>query len=283
MIGTMLLRRLLLPASALALLLTSASAFSQTPMDDPLDARDARRVDRMEKVVRELRSIVFQARDTGKPVVVMPAETDYQIQELSRRVGDLEQTLTRLNGSLDLATHDLDQARRDNEALRGQLQAQADRLTAIEQRDAAATAPPQDPAAPVVAPPGPTAAESFSRARQMMLDGDYDNAQGAFQDYVTRFPDSPKTPEARYWLGKTLTARGANSEAAASYIGAIRGFPQTGWAPDAMVELSRALIALKKPTEACQTLAALPKRYPKASASVTTRAAAARAQAKCAA
>ena len=67
--------RPLLSGLALAVLVTAGPAWSQTPMDDPLDARDAKRVERMEKVVRELRSIVFQLRDTGKPVVVPPRGT----------------------------------------------------------------------------------------------------------------------------------------------------------------------------------------------------------------
>ena len=52
--------------------------------------------------------------------------------------------------------------------------------------------------------------------------------------------------------------------------------------PDAVVELSRALIQLKKPADACQTLGELARRYPKAPAAVQSRAAAARTQAKCA-
>jgi hypothetical protein len=41
-------------------------AFAQTPiLDDPLDDRSKRRLDNMEKVMRELRAIVFQGRDTG--------------------------------------------------------------------------------------------------------------------------------------------------------------------------------------------------------------------------
>ena len=49
------------------------------------------------------------------------------------------------------------------------------------------------------------------------------------------------------------------------------------------MELSRSLIQIKKPEDACQTLAELGRRYPKASPAVMSRAAAARAQAKCAA
>ena len=46
-------------------------------------------------------------------------------------------------------------------------------------------------------------------------------------------------------------------------------------------QLHRELIALKKPTEACQMLAEFDRRYPKAVASVKSRAATARNQAKC--
>ncbi len=275
--------RLGLMAAAAGLVLVAASmAFSQTTMDDPLDARDAKRVDRMEKVVRELRDIVFKAQKTGAPVVVQPADTDARMADLGVRIGDLEQSLKRMNGSLEAITHDLDVAKRENAALQGQVKILADRQTAAEQKAteaAAAQAVPEPP--PTPSDPRAAAGEAFTKARQLMLSGDYDQAETAFSDYVTAYPDTPKTPEARYWWGKTLSVRGAHANAASAYIGAIRGWPQTAWAPDAVVELSRSLIALKKPSDACQTLTELGKRYPKAPPAVMTRAAAARLQAKC--
>lgn len=278
MVRSMSLRRFRLPAAALAVLLIAAPAAAQVPMDDPLDARDARRVDRMERVVRELRSIIFQMQKTGAPVVVQPADTDARMADLSNRIADLEQSLTRVNGSLEAATYELDQAKRANVALQDQVKALSDRLTAAEQ-----AAPAVEPVADA-APAAPTAspAEAFTQARQLMLSGDYDAAESAFSAYVTNYPDAPRTPEARYWWGKTLSVRGAHPQAATAYIGAIRGWPQTGWAPDAVVELARSLVALKKPTDACQTLAELGRRYPKAPAAVNSRAAATRTQAKCA-
>lgn len=284
MIETMSLRRLAPPALALLLVASAAPALAQTPMD-PLDARDARRLDKMEQVLRELRSIVFQGRDSGKPVVVQPAETDYQLQELTRRLSDLEQSFTRMNGQLETANHDLALAKRDVEALKAQNASLEDRLKTVEQAQAAAAPPPPPPGADLSgAGPAPAAAspaEAFAGARQLMLDGDVSGAEAGFQDYVARYGDGPRGPEARYWLGKTQMARSGYAEAAGSFIGAIRGWPQTSWAPDAVLELSRALIQLRKPADACQTLAELARRYPKASASVKSRAAAARTQAKC--
>lgn len=276
------LPRLRVAASAVALVLAAGPAFSQTPMPDPLDARDAKRVERMEKVVRELRSIVFQLRDTGKPVVVQPADTDARIQELSNRVADLEQSLTRINGAIDSLNQDLDQTKRANQQLQAQVKDLSDRLAVAEQA-AQAGAPAPGAAAAAAGAPKASAGEAFTQARELMLAGDYDAAEGAFAAYVQAYPDSPRAPEASYWWGKTLSVKGSHAQAVQAYIGAIRGWPKTSWAPDAVGELARSLVALKKPQDACAALAELGKRYPKAPAAVTARAEATAKQAKCAA
>lgn len=272
-------------AAALGLALCAGAVAAQTPIDESLSKRDARRLDNMEKVVDELRAIVFRGRDTRQPVVVEPADTDARLSELAGRLGDLEQSLTRVNGSLETTAHQLDEARRDNAALQSQVKALTDKVGALEQRLAAPAPGPLGPApaadAAGAGPPQASPADAFAQARQLMLAGSYDAAEAAFRDYVQTYPDEPRTPEARYWWGKTLQVRGAHAEAATAFIGAIRGWPKTAWAPDALVELGRELAVLKKTTDACETLAELPRRYPKASAPVKARAAAVRGQAKC--
>jgi tol-pal system protein YbgF len=271
-------------AVLLAVTVTFA-AQAQTPMPDPLDDRSVRRLEKMEKVVRELRAIVFQGRDTGKPVVVQDAESGEMLAALTERVSDLEQSLTRNNANGENLTFELDRTRKALEASEASNKALGDRLATVEQRlaalETAATATPTpEEAAAAEEPADPDAV--FAQGRRLMSEGDYAGAETAFDRYVEAFGDTPKAPEARYWLGKTLTARGANADAASAYIGAIRGWPKTGWAPDAVVELARALIAQKLPTDACQALAELPRRYPGAPPAVNTRAQAARTQAKCA-
>jgi len=265
--------------------IAGAQALAQTPLDDPLDDRSAKRLDRMEKVVRELRAIVFQGRETGQPVVVQPADTESQINALSDKVNDLEQTLARLNGQLEVVRHDLDQSRQDVLASHGDNAALKDRLAALEQRLAAATAPPPAPEAPAAdiaarAPPADPAA-AFAAARHALQDGDYATAEAGFRDFIDHNGDSPRAPQARYYLAKALIARHAWSDAATSDIDAIRGWPQTPWAPDAILDLSRSLAAIKKPADACQTLDELAHRYPKASSEVKAGAAQVRAQAQC--
>jgi tol-pal system protein YbgF len=278
-------RAIAFATAALGVVLVAAPVAAQTPIDPSISKRDAYRLDQMERAVKELRAIVFKGRDTGKPVVVEPADNDARLTEFATRLGDLEQSLTRINGALESSAHDLDQAKRDNAALRDQLKALTDRLAGMEQKQAEAAAPPP-PAAAAAAPAAPAAPQgdptaAFAQARQLMMSGAYDSAETAFRDFVQAYPDAPNAPEARYWWGKTLSVKGAHAEAATAYLGAIRNWPRTSWAPDATVELARELVADKRPEPACQILAELPKRYPKAPPAVKSRATAAAAQAKC--
>jgi tol-pal system protein YbgF len=274
--------------AVLAALVVAGGAAAQTAIDDNLDEHSAKRVDNLEKVVRELRAIVFQGRETGQPVVIQPAETQGQISALSDRVNDLDHSLTSMNGQLEVMRHDLDQARSENGDLRAQnaaLKAQVDDLA---QKVAAANAPPPPPPmaaapgpAPAAAPPTDDAAAAFAAARSLWQSGDMAGAEGAFRDYSERYSGSARDAEAHYYLGKTLLARQAWPDAATADIGAIRGWPQTHWAPDAVVDLAKALVAMGKTQDACGALGELARRYPKAPLTVTRDARALRAQAAC--
>ncbi len=278
--------------SVLALVIAIATpVLAQTPLD-PLDDHSAKRLDRMEQVMRELRAIVFQGRETGKPVVVEPADTDSQLAALNSKVSDLEQTLTRINGQLEVSAHALDQAQHEADALREENGGLKERLTDLEEKvgqltaAAAAAAQPPQPDQPQAGGATPPAladdpAAAFASARQAWAAHDYASAEAGFHDYVGRFGDSARGPEAHYFLGKILLQRQDYPNAAAQEVAAIKLWPQTSWAPDAVLDLSRALIGMQKPTDACQTLGELNRRYPKASAEVRAGAAAARTQAQC--
>lgn len=259
-----------------------AVSHAQTPLpteEDPLSDRSKRRLDKMEKVLREMRSIVFQGRDTGKPVVVQFADTETQLQMMGQRVSDLEQSLTRLNGQNETLRYDLDQARRALETSQTQVDALTQRLQPLEAAAAADAEAVQMEAARAAQDPD----EAFAEAAGLLNGGDFDGAEAALADFVMRNSGHAKAAEANYMLGKAYGVRNAHAEAAAAFIEAIRGYPKTNWAPDAMAELGRELTALNRAEDACATLATLAAKYPKAPAAVTKKAAAARTKAKCAA
>ena len=264
-------------------------ALAQVPLDTPLDEHSAKRVDRLEKAMKELRAIVFQGRETGAPVVVQPAETQGQIAALGDKVGDVNQTLARLNGQLEVIRHDLDQLRQEVADLRASNAVLKDQVASLQRGPQPATPPAlagpgaTGPLAPAAAapPPGQDPSWIFASAKSAFMAGDNATAEAGFRDYVDRYGDGPGGPEARYYLAKTLRARRAWPDAATASIGAIRGWPQTRWAPDAVLDLSKSLVNLGKPADACQTLGELARRYPKASPTVLKAARAVRLKAQC--
>lgn len=269
-----------------AVLLTgvAGAAFAQVSLDEPaLKESDAKRVDRLEKAMRELRAIVFQGRETGAPVVVQPADAEGQLTRLGERLNDIDQTLARLNGELEVVRHDLDQSHKDLEDARVANADLRERLARLEKTVQGLSAPPPPAAAPAVAPsPAPAdPAATFAEARTALEQGDMPTAEAGFRSFLDTSGDGPRGPEARYYLARTLIARKAWADAATADIGAIRGWPHTTWAPAAVLDLSRSLMALGQTPDACQTLGELAQHYPKAPPAVLRDAARLRAQTKC--
>jgi tol-pal system protein YbgF len=290
-----LLQPALMAAAALAFASTAGAAMAQQDYADT----PSRRLDRIEKQLREVREIVLQARATGAPVEIKEAGPDPQIGALTARLDDMDQTLRGLTGQIETLQHDLDVARRNAESAQSTLGALSDRVDKLERAAAAAPGPqpggrpsaggPSDAGGTLgdqtAAPAGPAGPAdpkaAYEAARQLLLDGDYKAASAAFQDYVDRFGDTANARSARYWLGETKYIQEDYASAAQAYLSAIRGWPATSWAPDAVVKLALSLNQLGRTKEACGALAELPKRYPKASATIKTKADAARQKAGC--
>jgi tol-pal system protein YbgF len=310
---TLCARPILRPALGMALALAFGFAGLVSSAQAQTDDATTKRFDRIERQLREVRDIVLQARSTGQPVEIKMAGPDPEMATLRTRIDDLELTLRQTTGQIDSLSQELAKARRDLKALESDNNALQDRMAAAEGQlasaaqaasqvapQAAKTAPevaaPAKAPAPVALPKpqaavkSPTAASSagertaaFQRAKQLLLDGQFPAASTAFQDYVDQYGDTaPNGPEARYWLGETLFIRGSYADAAAAYIGAIRGWPPTVWGAEAVVKLSMSLIELKKTPDACRTLDEFGRRYPAAAPATKARADKARLRAKCA-
>lgn len=302
------LRSILAMALALAFGFAGPVSSARAQSDDGA----AKRFDRIERQLREVRDIVLQARSTGQPVEIKMAGPDPEMATLRTRIDDLELTLRQTTGQIDSLSQELAKTRRDLKALESDNRALQDRMAAAEGQLASAAqaasqaasqaAKPAPEAAsatkapaPVAAPKpqaavkAPTAANAagermaaFQRAKQLLLDGQFPAASAAFQDYVDQYGDTaPNGPEARYWLGETRFIRGAYADAASAYIGAIRGWPPTVWGAEAVVKLSMSLVELNRIPDACRTLDEFGRRYPAAAPATKARADKARLRAKC--
>jgi tol-pal system protein YbgF len=294
----------------------------QLAVPDPADSErlDNKRVEgrlqREEKALRELRQIVLQAKAQGNPVTVKDAGPDPDVQALQQRVNDLEETLRKQTGQMEESAHAAQLAAKAAAEANDANKALTARLDSLEKQQqaalaAGAAAPPAAvPPAAVAEGPGvigtlrgrgPAAAASqdieadptvksgpgdeqaaYRAARQTLDSGDYVGGAQALQAYLDRYPTSPRAPEANYWLGRTLGLRDMQKEAAAAYARALKGWPKSAWAGDAVVRLSATLVELQDNSNACKAVAEFDGRYEKtASTTVKARAKDVRARASC--
>ncbi len=139
------------------------------------------------------------------------------------------------------------------------------------------------PGRPAAAAPVSDEAGAYRDARALLTSGDYAAATAAFQDYVARYPEAARAPEAYYWLGETYYLREAYRQSTGAYAAALKSKPKTTWAPDAMVRLGESLVQTNQNAQACAAADEFEKTYAaRASAAAKTRAASVRRRAKCA-
>jgi tol-pal system protein YbgF len=118
-----------------------------------------------------------------------------------------------------------------------------------------------NPFAPPPPPPPPTPAQAFQSARAALASGDPAGAASGFQDFITRYPNDVRTPEAYYWLGESFYQRKGYTNATAAYASALRSNPKTAWGSAAMVRLAQSLNAANQPAQACAALSEYDKSY----------------------
>ena len=270
----------LVTASAAVLLLALATPahaqlFGGKRQDEAIAAIQAR--------IAELQDAHRTTQAELKAVTEAHNATRGELTAASTRVDDMEATVKSLNGTAETLAADLAAARRDLVAAQAQNRDLVARLAQVESAQAAMTVATAASAVPAAATAPSDPAAAFAAARALMDAGRFAEAGDAFEAYTVAHAGQPNAAEANYWLGETFYVRENYGDAAQAYIVALKTWPKSAWAPDALVKLSTSLIALKQPGEACKTLGEFDRRYGSAPAPVKARAKAARTSAKCAA
>ncbi|MCU0830533.1 MAG: tol-pal system protein YbgF [Rhizobiaceae bacterium] len=124
-------------------------------------------------------------------------------------------------------------------------------------------------------------AELFDSAYNLVLAGDYSDAESAFREHVSRFPQSERASDARYWLGESQLGQAKYTEAAENFLSISRDYPQAARAPEALLKLGVSMAALNKNDIACATFNEVMRRYPQAGAALQSRVDTEKAAAQC--
>lgn len=115
-------------------------------------------------------------------------------------------------------------------------------------------------------PPMPVreAGDDYSRARELLNNGQLAEAEIAFQDFLEQHGDNTNAADARYWLAFTLLARNNYSDAAANFVNYLQHNGRAARAPEAQVRLGMALAGMGQTRQACGAFSQLTTRYPNA-------------------
>jgi tol-pal system protein YbgF len=119
-----------------------------------------------------------------------------------------------------------------------------------------------------VAPPSNSPKDYYDLAYGYVLRKDYALAEQAFQNFLKKFPNDRRAPDAEFWLGESLFQRQNYDAAASAFLDLSTKHGSHGKAPDALLRLAQSLAAMKQKEMACATLAEVGRKYPRASHSV---------------
>ncbi len=119
-----------------------------------------------------------------------------------------------------------------------------------------------------VMPPSDTPKDHYDLAYGYVLRKDYALAEGAFQNFLKKYPSDRLIPEAQFWLGESLFQRQRYDAAAEAFLVVSTKHDKSPKAPDAFLRLGQSLAAIGQKEMACATLAQVTTKYPRASGSV---------------
>ena len=121
-----------------------------------------------------------------------------------------------------------------------------------------------------LAPEAPSAdpQTAYDQAYSHILQQDYAGAEGAFRDYITRFPQAPLSSNANYWLGQSFYARGQYKPAADAFLRGYKSYRTGQKAPDSLLKVAMSLSRLGQKDMACSAFTALDGEFPNSSVQV---------------
>jgi tol-pal system protein YbgF len=191
------------------------------------------------------------------------------ILDLQSQIDALNTEIRNLRGQNEETVHGLQDAEKRQKDFYVDLDTRMRHFESAEEaaaKEAAAkqAAAAKEAAAPVSIDPFDPVAEdrAYEAGYGLYKAGNYASAVKAFQDFVKKFPDSVRVPNANYWLGSAQLAMKDYKNALDTYQGYLKDFPEARRSADVMYGIARCEYGLKKPITARKTLRKLVAKYP---------------------
>lgn len=221
--------------------------------------------DEARKQIQQLEARVLKLEDAVK-------QQTRSMLDLQSRIDALNTEIRNLRGQNEETTHGLQDAEKRQKDFYVDLDTRLRHFESAEEvaKEAAAKEAAAAKASAAQAPVDPSDPVAEDRAFEtgygLFKAGNYANAVKAFQDFVRKFPDSVRVPDANYWLGNAQLAMKDYKNALDTYQVYLKDFPETSKSADVMYGIARCQQGLKRPVAARKTLKKLVAKYPSSEA-----------------
>lgn len=225
------------------LLASGASGFAAAGGDSAIDRMNA-----MEAQIATLTDQTEQLANRIKRVV----------SDGTNRIGDIEFRLCEMDPNCDLGalmTAELGRQGGTGAAIGSEPVAMPSDIGAV-------ALPPMEDPTPGAAPPTEEEAREFASARAAVEAGEWTRALAELDHLASAHAGGPLTADVLYLRGVALMESGQTEPAAQSWLTAFSAAPDGPRAPASLLALSRAMVSLGAPSDACPYLGELTRRFP---------------------
>lgn len=263
-----------------------------------------RKIDVLERQLQAVQRKVFQGGDSrffpenrqggiSQQPLDAPQSSGNLLADLEVRVAALENRLRQLTGQIEETgfktnklREEFDQFREETNFLLKEMEgaspAQNSGQAGLPQEEALAAN--DVSSAPALIPSRPETTDPqavFDKAFKLMSQGEYGQAETAFNAFLEEHRQHELASNAQYWLGRTYLVQKNYPKAAAAFFAGHTDYPDGAKAPHSLLGLGTSLFELGQKEEACAALDLLSRDYPNAPQDIQQRLTAERARMSC--
>lgn len=160
--------------------------------------------------------------------------------ELSQQVQSMQAEVRSLRGALEKMEHDSGQLQNQQRDLYKDLDRRIEAL-----KSSSYSAPPVNSPSGSLPAPGGSDRTNYQAAFDLLKTGQYEQAAGAFQQFMSTFPDSSLAGNAQYWLGESYYVMRRYPEALKAFQDVTARYGSSSKVSDAWLKIGYTQYELK--------------------------------------
>lgn len=190
------------------------------------------RIASIQEEVQRLKRDMAEVRGGSGTAAPISQESGKKLADLDERVRQLDTDTQALKGKIEEMERAVSEIRRAKadpsaEKLQSDLSALSVRVDSLADRVAALPkgAEAKTPAAAAAATPVKNPKELYDEAYALYRENKFADAQAKFREYAERYPDTPLTDNAIFWIGEAFYDQGQYEQAIIQYDKVIQKYP----------------------------------------------------------